>query len=733
MSVSCQPVIENPCLDANTITSGGGQIVEQVDGTVSVWVNNPDGLQPYTNINTKPCCELLGYTFDIDNQKCLWDDSISCDTCELKIVVNPNGDDGDYFYFNSGDTCSLNIALDYLFKFDCSVLTSGETVSQEALDIIAQIDDLTVLLEDIQLECASLSAQCIQYTAIYEGMCYPIQISTQVLDPESSDSTASDFRMPGSDFILTDSPFGTICCLTQEGLVRWESILGEIKYNAWLQQNGCSTAYYTIQQASILFNEGNELAIDNNGFNPYLEQTNQSLCIKNEAYSEMVEICSQYDDCLNQISEIETELANLQGQLDAIPTALCDDPIANLENFQAWFSLDVETDVPMLYETVYEEEIFNIGEGNLMQYIIDRGNNTGILISGDTGILPAFSVDSTCDYDELCKIYRDNFMRELYLSQYVGVYGEPQNNIENAELLDLMGNWYNSEWLNYSAFIDDPSVIEKLQNRKIRISIKVNTCCLDFGLLLDKIKVTQNCDKLDGTVIRLTQPIGFDLERIIDNKKSWVNSETLDRRLFELPWRGTDYRINNYKLGINTKEIDLNLDPALAIEGDVYNFIYNNPCALDCSSGSTSVDVNVDLDFNSIYLQQILSCSGCSLQYQFQDDDCYDFMNGVEYEFQFQNGGITGTTIISGVWGISAMVDNTLIYNNPMFYSGYTAPTQNDYINELANLANTIDCSLIYSSGTTAQIISDYSCDIGLGLSNKNLKIDLNLDIIINY
>ena len=98
-------------------------------------------------------------------------------------------------------------------------------------------------------------------------MCYPIQISTQVLDPESSDSTASDFRMPGSDFILTDSPFGTICCLTEEGLVRWESILGEIKYNAWLQQNGCSTAYYTIQQASILFNEGNELAIDNNGFN----------------------------------------------------------------------------------------------------------------------------------------------------------------------------------------------------------------------------------------------------------------------------------------------------------------------------------------------------------------------------------------------------------------------------------------------------------------------------------
>jgi len=154
---------------------------------------------------------------------------------------------------------------------------------------------------------------------------------------------------------------------------------------------------------------------------------------------------------------------------------------------------------------------------------------------------------------------------------------------------------------------------------------------------------------------------------------------------------------------------------------------------LDCSSGSTSVDVNVDLDFDSIYQQQILSCSGCSLQYQFQDDNCYDFMTGVEYEFQYQNGGITGATIISGVWGISAMIDDTLVYDNPMFYSGYTAPTQNDYVNELANLATYIDCGFIYLSGNTAQFVSDYSCDTGLSLSNKNLKIDLNLDIIINY
>jgi len=729
MSISCQPTYNSPCIDSATIINGGGQIVEQIDGTVSVWVKGDDGLYPYTNINTKPCCELLGYTFDVENQQCLWDDSISCDTCELRIVVNPNGNDGDYFYFNSGDTCNLDISLDYLFKFDCSVLQSGETVNQEALDILAQISELTDLLEETQANCAELSGQCAEYTAIYEAMCYPIVIGQHTLDPESpSDGVAEKLLFPG--------PFQTICCLTEAGLIRWQSILGDIKYNAWLTNNGCTTSYYTNEQATQLYTEGNELAAQNNTVNPYFLQTNQSLCGKQTAYNQMVEVCDEYQNCLDEIVDIQKQIDDLQIQLDAIPGALCDDPIANLENFQAWFSIDVETDTPMLYESVYEEELINIGEGNLMQYIIDRGDNTGFLISGATGILPQFSHESTCDYDVMCKSMRDEFIRQLYLTQYVGNYDIPQNNTQNAELLDLMGKWYDSNWINYTTTINNPSIIERIQNRKIRISIKVNTCCLDFGVLLDRIKIIQNCEKVDNTYIRMSKPIGFDLERIIDNKKSWVNSEVKDRRLFELPWRGTDYYINHYKLGVNTKEIDLSIDPANAIEGDIYNYLFNNPCALECSSGSTLLEFSAYNDFQTILDNALADCSNCISCYyqeQFENYECFDLMNGEPLEFQFQDApAVTYSGCDVNIsWGISVELNGSVVYTNPSFYSGNTStsiPTQIQYITELSVIAATLGLGFMYD-GTNVSFINYYGCGVDENLDGTPLKIDLNLNI----
>lgn len=730
MSASCQPTFNSPCIDSATIINGGGQIVEQIDGTVSVWVKGDNGLYPYTNINTKPCCELLGYIFDVENQQCLWDDSISCDTCELRIAVNPNGNDGDYFYFNSGDTCNLDISLDYLFKFDCSVLQSGETVNQEALDILDQISDLTDKLEDTKLDCAELSGQCAEYTAIYEAMCYTIVVSQHTLEEELSNDSGSIY----SRLHLQDS-FETVCCLTEAGLLRWQSILGDIKYNAWLTNNGCSTNYYTNEQATLIFTEGNELAAQNNTVNPYFSQTNQSICDKQIAYSEMVEVCTEYQNCLREISSIEKEIANLQTQLDEIPGALCNDPIKNLENFKAWFSIDVETDTPMLYESVYEEELINIGEGNLMDFIVQRGSNSGILISGSTGILPQFEHESTCDYDEICKSLRDEFVRQLYLTQYVNNYNTPQNNSQNAELLDLMGGWFDSNWINYTTTITDESIIQKIQNKKIRISIKVNTCCLDFGVLLDRIKIVQNCQKIDNIVIRKSKPIGFDLERIVDNKKSWVTSEVKDRRLFELPWRGTDYYINHYRLGVNTKEIDLSIDPAKAIEGDVYNYLLNNPCALECSSGTTLLEFETYVDFQTVLdnaLADCKDCVSCYNQKQFENYECFDLMDGQSYEFQFQQ---VPTITYSGCditvqWGITVELAGVLVYENVSFYSGDTTtsvPTQTQYLNELAYIANTLGLVFIYD-GVNASFVNNYGCGDD-DLYGDSFKIDLSLNI----
>jgi hypothetical protein len=157
-TVKCQPTIDRPCLDADSIISGGGEIVQQIDGSVMVWVNTSNGLTPYNEINTKQCCEYLGYIFDVENQKCMWDDSISCDTCEMRVVINPNGDDGQLFLVGENSQCSLDISLDYIFKFDCDILGSGETINEDAIAIQADIDELTDLLQSKEEQLPFLSA-----------------------------------------------------------------------------------------------------------------------------------------------------------------------------------------------------------------------------------------------------------------------------------------------------------------------------------------------------------------------------------------------------------------------------------------------------------------------------------------------------------------------------------------------------------------------------------------------
>jgi hypothetical protein len=721
MSNKCQPSIDNPCLTANQIIDGGGEIINQIDGSVSVWVNTQDGIIPYNNVNTKSCCEYLGYIFDIENQKCMWDDSVVCDTCEMKIVINPNGNDGDYFTVNGNSECSLDIALDYIFKFDCSVLESGETVNQSAIAIQTQIDDLTTLLNDKEIDCALLSGSCIQFTNIYTGMCYTLLVNKDITDTFNSPENTS------------------ICCLTEEGLERWQSILGDIKYNSWLATNGCDTTIYTNLQSYQLYSEGNDYVTQNNVPNPYFTETDLELCDKQTAYLQMVEICSQYQSCLNEITDLQTQITELETQLAALGAegVLCNNPIQNLEDFTAWFSLDVETDTPMLYETVYEEQIFGIGEGNLMEYIIATNELSGIIISGETGVLPPFStIEETCDYDEICKSKRDEFIKQLYLTQYLPVFGEPVNSLQNKELLDLMGSWYNSSWLSYRTTLDDPDLIEKIKNRKIRISIKVNTCCLDFGILLDKLKVTQNCLNIENTFIKITDPIGFELDKIVDNKKSWVSNEFPEKRYYELDWRNTEYNINDYRLSINTKEIDLNIDPAKAIEGDVYKYFFNNPCGLGCTSGTTVLEFENNINFQTILDVEINNCGGCFTCYyqkQFENYECFELMNGQPYEFEFQEP-ITGTTsscVNSVTWGITAELGGELVYSNSNFSSGDTItsiPSQNEFINELINISNSIGTIFIID-GNIISFVNEFGCDSDSQLSGKQLKIDLNLSV----
>lgn len=123
------------CISLSVIENNGYTLVEDSSG--SVFLFDSQNINQTYRINTKPCCEALGYTFDIVNQKCLWKDT-ELNLNDFKIILNPEGNHSTLFSVDENQTCCLDISFDYMFKFDCAdlnALMSGTTSSSNQTQI----------------------------------------------------------------------------------------------------------------------------------------------------------------------------------------------------------------------------------------------------------------------------------------------------------------------------------------------------------------------------------------------------------------------------------------------------------------------------------------------------------------------------------------------------------------------------------------------------------------------
>ena len=174
--------------------------------------------------------------------------------------------------------------------------------------------------------------------------------------------------------------------------------------------------------------------------------------------------------------------------------------------------------------------------------------------------------------------------------------------VSGSDLTNISKDAFSSQWLNYSTVISDPTIINLIKNKKIKISFKIKFSCVDFCLLLDNIVLDKSCKSVDRNDIIISQNPGFDLKRVIDNKKSWIDTTTPTNREFLVsksngtnPIRQTDYNLNDERLVINSKEIDLDISVASAIETDVWCFLNDNPCLL---SGCTDYVLSISDPFD---------------------------------------------------------------------------------------------------------------------------------------
>lgn len=541
-------------------------IIDRLEsGDIEVYLLDYNGIELGL---TEYCCSLLNsvnypsvtgftYTWDSNYGKCKWLQSVDCDNLPtFNVTLNPqiyNGDGaGAKFTVDSGENCVLEVKFDYMFHFNCAdiLAVSATTVNTKLDSLYEQLEYQTNQLNSTQAELSDLDFEfnyVIPYTnedgfTIY--LCLTeagIPLLRQLIeDAYEGDPNAWE------DYLNND--------ITAEDLDGELNISGD--FFDFSNQPEPQDLYYNI------CNDGNELIQANEDYLSALQGFNDS------------------------ISSIQNQINVIQAQIDFI---LANNPDACLtetdvfERLNIGMSIDIQNpQSESLVDTIFSQQIFNVGRGNLLQHFINNTGSTGFYIGDYNG------VDCTStDCDALAKVMVDQLIAQgdalnLFTGETIGQ--------KFKELTNLIGeNYFDSNWLRFETIINDPVVISGITNQLVNLSIQVIDHCANFSILVDRIEINKICErKVNDDIIVSTNP-RFNLTKVIDNKKSWVAKTSPENRLYELPLRETDYDTNHHRLVINTKETDLNISIANGIETDIWCYVNENQCILNsCETTSYS-------------------------------------------------------------------------------------------------------------------------------------------------
>ena len=379
-------------------------------------------------------------------------------------------------------------------------------------------------------------------------------------------------------------------CLTPYGLTIWETILGPTNYNQFILGNHDS---YTCAQVAQLIAAGTSLCQFGNA-DCVLYDCTIPFGTKSQIKVQIDTAMAQLTQYNNTLTEYENVLIKLQNDSQTIISESkgCQTPIEALESLDVEMHLDI-VNADNTLTSVFTYPIFPAinATSNLYNYLT---NNTpsGFYICGDPSKdNVGLSNCTTLSLDENLSPNVDscNSIVDDLVSALIRESGNETNNIAY--------NAFASPWKTYTHMISnvsDPNIIAAITNKKIKISFRVKFSCVDFCLLLDNLVLDKSCKSVDRHDITISQNPGFDLKRVIDNKKSWIDTTTPTNREFLIaknngnnPIRQTDYNVNDERLVINSKEIDLDISVASAIETDVWCYLNDNPCVLTAACTST--------------------------------------------------------------------------------------------------------------------------------------------------
>ena len=267
--------------------------------------------------------------------------------------------------------------------------------------------------------------------------------------------------------------------------------------------------------------------------------------------------------------------------------------------------------------TVYNGSVFNkIGNGNCYEYIKNTGDNSGFYVCGTVdGDQPHYNYP--LNLYTLTTIYGVLQCSDTQAQIVQGLFQESKLKVNELATFkaNINENSFASNMLHYRLDITDPNVISKIVNKKIVLGLNVSGVSSQISVVIDNVKLNKVSTKIETKNVFVTQPVGFVLDRVKDNKKSWVSNETEEHRTFgiynvdkTLEIRQTDYIALEDKV-INSKEIDLDIELASAVETDVWLYVKNNDCILSAKTTSATTCGDDSLNFNSLLTQSLSGVS----------------------------------------------------------------------------------------------------------------------------
>lgn len=744
----------------------GTSIIKNTDGTISVYTQINNVPQPF--ILSEPCCKVLdtfdptnpsvpttpqGYYFDLQEQKCRWrgksnpcDDSIQ----NIKVVLNPKGNDGSIFDIDGDENCSLRVKFNYLIKFNCDDLanvivnnnrTSSTTQNEELIALKNKLAEETSNSEQIS---SNLSYLAVEYSKTnYSIVCdlFPYDDNSKQLSPDITPNTSADTVTLNSEqkSAFSKTGFGNLApmsfalptrvatfCIINDGLEYWRKIIGENNYVRFIEGDPNS---YTCKNVIEMYNLNNGLS----------KQGNSEIIVECDVpFGAKTELEKTINENIILKQKSDAIVNELNGQISAIDIGIVDTSCTNIldyfENLTLTASIDVVNDDNTL-TPVQPLQLFGLQTTSLYNWLTQHPSDSGFYVCDASEALnsctpliyPEFTngeLPETVD-DNVCETVKNAIYDELFAQS--GYDTTSDYDSFNAALSPTV---LASNWITFDQLLTGDDLISQIANKKIKLSININNSCGVFCLLIDQITLQRECEDSFVSTILLNESPGFNLTKIIDNKKSWLNNTEYDYRDFNItnvfdtnPIRQTEYDVNDDRLIINSKEIDLNMNIASAVEYDVWCYMSENPCLL---TGSTCIQVrwinesiNTESNFFPMrhmgvyngkkwFSTKLVTIFNSNLTIYFDGSDWVAAQTSNFVTPPVISGNITSISSNPSI-GLNPPEDGWIPYVNSPFGSGtlYLENNAIDYTNENCCNVNTItygDNNIDFSSYLTDNI-----------------------------